>query len=245
MQPELRPVPNNNDSAFGRQVPRYAPGDQVIDTVDSQKVLRNTYLLLALTMIPTVIGAMVGMSTAGMVMEHPIMISLAMLAVVIGLQFGIAANRNSGLGVALLLLMTGLLGWWLGPILTVALALKNGPALVGYAAGGTGLVMAVMATIATTTKRDFSFMGKFLFVGMIVLLVAMLANMFLQIPALALTISSAVIVVFSLFLLHDLSRIVTGGETNYVMATTGVYLSLFNIFANLLQLLGIFGGDRD
>ena len=245
MQPELRPVPNNNDSAFGRQVPRYAPGDQVIDTVDSQKVLRNTYLLLALTMIPTVIGAMVGMSTAGMVMEHPIMISLAMLAVVIGLQFGIAANRNSGLGVALLLLMTGLLGWWLGPILTVALALKNGPALVGYAAGGTGLVMAVMATIATTTKRDFSFMGKFLFVGMIVLLVAMLANMFLQIPALALTISSAVIVVFSLFLLHDLSRIVTGGETNYVMATTGVYMSLFNIFANLLSLLMALTGEKD
>ncbi len=241
MQPELRPVPNN-DSAFGGGTPRYAP---VVDSVDSQKVLRNTYLLLALTMVPTVIGAFVGMSTVGLVMQHPIMISLAMLAGVIGLQFAIAANRNSGLGVALLLLMTGLLGWWLGPILTVALALKNGPALVGYAAGGTGLVMAVMATIATTTKRDFSFMGKFLFVGMIVLLVAMLANMFLQIPALALTISSAVIVVFSLFLLHDLSRIVTGGETNYVMATTGVYMSLFNIFANLLSLLMALTGEKD
>ena len=241
MQPELRPVPNN-DSAFGGGTPRYAP---VVDAVDSQKVLRNTYLLLALTMVPTVIGAFVGMSTVGLVMQHPIMISLVMLAGVIGLQFAIAANRNSGLGVALLLLMTGLLGWWLGPILTVALALKNGPALVGYAAGGTGLVMAVMATIATTTKRDFSFMGKFLFVGMIVLLIAMLANMFLQIPALALTISSAVIVVFSLFLLHDLSRIVTGGETNYVMATTGVYLSLFNIFANLLSLLMALTGEKD
>ena len=244
MQPELRPVPNN-DSTFGGGTPRYAPGDRIVDTVDSQKVLRNTYLLLALTMVPTIIGAFVGMSTVGLVMQHPIMISLAMLAGVIGLQFAIAANRNSGLGVALLLLMTGLLGWWLGPILTVALALKNGPALVGYAAGGTGLVMAVMATIATTTKRDFSFMGKFLFVGMIVLLVAMLANMFLQIPALALTISSAVIVVFSLFLLHDLSRIVTGGETNYVMATTGVYMSLFNIFANLLSLLMALTGEKD
>jgi modulator of FtsH protease len=245
MQPELRPVPNNNDNAFGREAPRYAPGDRVIDTVDSSKVLRNTYLLLALTMVPTVIGAMIGMSTAGLVMQHPIMISLVMLAGVIGLQFAIAANRNNGLGVALLLLMTGLLGWWLGPILTVALSLKNGPALVGYAAAGTGLVMAVMATIATTTKRDFSFMGKFLFVGMIVLLIAMLANMFLQIPALALTISSAVIVVFSLFLLHDLSRIVTGGETNYVMATTGVYMSLFNIFANLLSLLMALTGEKD
>jgi modulator of FtsH protease len=244
MQPELRPVPNN-DSTFGREVPRYAPGDRVVDTVDSHKVLRNTYLLLALTMVPTVIGAFVGMSTVGLVMQHPIIITLVMLAGVIGLQFAIAANRNSGLGVALLLLMTGLLGWWLGPILTVALALKNGAALVGYAAGGTGLVLAVMATIATTTKRDFSFMGKFLFVGMIVLLIAMLANMFLQIPALALTISSAVIVVFSLFLLHDLSRIVTGGETNYVMATTGVYMSLFNIFANLLSLLMALTGERD
>ena len=244
MQPELRPVPNN-DSAFGREVPRYAPGDRMVDAVDSQKVLRNTYLLLALTMIPTIVGAMVGMSTVGLVMQHPIMISLAMLAAVIGLQFAIAANRNSGVGVALLLLMTGLLGWWLGPILTVALALKNGPALVGYAAGGTGLVMAVMATIATTTKRDFSFMGKFLVVGMIVVIVAGLANMFLQIPALALAISTLVIVVFSLFLLYDLNRIIRGGETNYIMATTGVYLSLFNIFANLLQLLGIFGGDRD
>jgi FtsH-binding integral membrane protein len=102
-----------------------------------------------------------------------------------------------------------------------------------------------MAAIATTTKRDFSFMGKFLFVGMIVLLVAMVANLFLQMPALALTISSLVIVVFSLFLLHDLSRIVSGGETNYILAATGVYLSLFNIFANLLQLLMAFAGERD
>lgn len=244
MQPELRPVPNN-DSAFGRGTPGYAPGGHAIDAAGSQKVLRNTYLLLALTMVPTVIGAMIGMSTAGLVMQHPIMVTLLMLGTVIGLQFAIAAHRNSGLGVALLLLMTGLLGWFLGPMLTIALALKNGPALVVYAAGGTGLVMAVMATIATTTKRDFSFMAKFLFVGMIVLLVAMLANMFLQIPALALTISSLVIVVFSMFLLHDLSRIVTGGETNYVMATTGVYLSLFNIFANLLSLLMALGGEKD
>ena len=241
MQPELKPIPNN-DSVFRGNAASHGAGALA---PEAHKVLRNTYLLLALTMVPTVIGAMLGMSTAGLVMQHPIMISLVMLAAVIGLQFAIAANRNSGLGVALLLLMTGLLGWWLGPILTVALALKNGPALVGYAAGGTGLVMAVMATIATTTKRDYSFMGKFLFVGMIVLLVAMLANMFLQIPALALTISSAVIVVFSLFLLHDLSRIVTGGETNYVMATTGVYMSLFNIFANLLSLLMALTGEKD
>jgi len=141
--------------------------------------------------------------------------------------------------------MTGLLGWWLGPILSVALALKNGPQLVAYAALGTGVIFFAMGAIAQTTKRDFSFLGKFLFVGMIALLIAMLANMFLQIPALALTISTLVIVVFSLFLLYDLSRILRGGETNYIMAATGVYMSLFNIFANLLNLLLAFSGDRD
>jgi modulator of FtsH protease len=212
---------------------------------EQQRVLRNTYLLLAVTMVPTIIGAMIGMSTAGLIMQHPIVSSLVMLAAVIGLQFAIVANRDSGLGIALLLLMTFILGWWLGPLLTVALALRNGPQLVGFAAAGTGVIFFVMATIATTTKRDFSFMGKFLMVGMIALLIAMVANMFLQIPALALTISTLVIVVFSLFLLHDVSRIVNGGETNYIVATTGVYMSLFNIFASLLQLLMALTGQRD
>ena len=210
-----------------------------------QRVLRNTYLLLALTMVPTVIGALVGMATGGIIMQHPIISTFVMLGAVIGLQFAIMANRDSGLGIALLLLMTLMLGWWLGPLLTVALALKNGPQLVGYAAVGTGAIFAAMAAIAVTTKRDYSFMGKFLFVGMIVLLIAMVANMFLQIPALALTISSLVIVVFSLFLLHDVSRIVNGGETNYIVATTGVYMSLFNIFANLLHLLMALTGEKD
>jgi len=236
MQPELQPVPSNKNTSgiFGTAI-----------SAESQKVLRNTYLLLALTMVPTIAGAFLGMATASVLIQNPIISTLVMLAAVIGLQFAIAANRNSVLGVAFLLLMTGLLGWFLGPLLTYTLALKNGAQLIGYAAGGTAVVFLVMGAIATTTKRDFSFMGKFLFVGMIALLVAMIANMFLQIPALALTISTLVIVVFSLFLLHDLSRIVTGGETNYIMATTGVYLSLFNIFANLLQILGIFGGSRD
>lgn len=214
-------------------------------TLEQNRVLRNTYLLLALTMVPTVVGATIGMRTGGIIMQHPIISSLLMIATVIGLQFAIAANRNNGLGVVLLLGMTFLLGWWLGPLLSVALSLRNGPQLVGLAAGGTGAIFVAMATIATTTRRDFSFMGKFLFVGMIVLLLAMVANMFLQIPALSLTISSLVVVVFSLFLLHDVSRIVNGGEDNYIMATTGVYMSLFNIFANLLQLIMAFAGERD
>jgi modulator of FtsH protease len=243
MQPELKPVRTDgqqDNRGFGYQVAREAA-----ISADAQKVLRNTYMLLALTMVPTIAGAWIGLATSSIIIQNPIIATVVMLAGVIGLQFAIAANRNSVIGVALLLLMTGLLGWWLGPILNVALSLKNGMQLVGFAAAGTGAVFLGMGAIATVTKRDFSFMGKFLFVGMIALLVAMLANMFLQIPALALTISTLVIVVFSLFLLHDLSRIVTGGETNYVMATTGVYLSLYNIFASLLHLLMALGGERD
>ncbi len=213
--------------------------------VEQQRVLRNTYLLLALTMVPTIAGAFLGIRTGGIIMQYPIISFFVVLGAVIGLQFAIAANRNNGFGVVLLLGMTFLLGWFLGPMLAVALALKNGPQLIGIAAGGTGVIFFVMAGIATTVRRDFSFMGKFLFVGMIVLLLALVANMFLQIPALALTISALVIVVFSLFLLHDVSRIVNGGETNYIMATTGVYLSLFNIFANLLSLLMALTGERD
>ena len=239
---QLKPI-RTDERAVGRGV-TYEAAD-VLGAEQGRKVLRNTYLLLALTMVPTVIGAMIGMATGGVILAHPIISTFAMLAGVIGLQVGIAANRNSGIGVALLLLMTGLLGWWLGPILNFALAMRNGMQLVGYAAVGTGVIFFAMGAIASTTKRDFSFMGKFLFVGMIALLVAMIANMFLQIPALALTISTLVIVVFSLFLLYDLNRILRGGETNYIMAATGVYMSLFNIFANLLNLLLAFSGDRD
>ena len=235
---QLEPIRTNDQGAgsvvLGRQI-----------SAEAQKVLRNTYLLLAVTMVPTVIGAWLGMATASIITGSPIISFFVMLAAVIGLQFGIVRFRNSVIGIGLLLLMTGLLGWFLGPLLNYALALKNGMQLVGYAAAGTGAVLFAMGAIATTTKRDFSFMGKFLFVGMIVLLIAMIANMFLQIPALALTISTLVIVVFSLFLLYDLQRIMRGGETNYVMATTGVYMSLVNIFANLLHLLLALAGARD
>jgi FtsH-binding integral membrane protein len=209
------------------------------------RVLRNTYLLLALTMVPTVAGAFLGMATIGVFVAHPIAISLGVFFAVIGLQLAIAANRNNAGGVALLLLMTGLLGWFLGPILTVALTMSNGAFLVAYAAAGTGVILFGMGTIAATTKRDFGFMGKFLYVGMWALVLAMAANMFFQIPAVALAISTLVIVVFSLFLLYDLQRIMNGGETNYIMATTAVYMSLFNIFANLLNILMALTGNRD
>jgi FtsH-binding integral membrane protein len=239
---ELKPIRTDNKDFRGNYA---ATQDYALPADSAQRVLRNTYLLLALTMVPTVIGATIGIQLAPAMMASPIITVVLMLGSVIGLQFGIAHYRNSGIGVALLLLMTGLMGLFLGPLLNVALSMRNGMQLVGYAAVGTGAIFLAMGTIATTTKRDFSFMGKFLFVGMIALLVAMLANMFLQIPALALTISTLVIVVFSLFLLYDLNRIVRGGETNYVMATTGVYLSLLNIFSSLLQILLALSGDRD
>ena len=244
---ELKPI-RTGDQPLARGV-TYEPAQEAVGVAQgpqsAQRVLRNTYLLLAATMVPTVIGAAIGIQTSGVILEHPIISFFVMLGAVIGLQFGIAANRNSGIGVALLLLMTGLLGWFLGPLLNYALAMRNGLQLVGYAAVGTGVIFFAMGAVATTTKRDFSFMGKFLFVGMWALLAAIVANMFFQIPALALTISTLVIVVFSLFLLYDLNRIVRGGETNYIMATTGVYMSLFNIFANLLQLLLALAGEKD
>ena len=245
MQPQLKPIPISERDAHRSEHWPDGVHDSATRDPNASKVLRSTYLLLALTMVPTTIGALAGMATSGIVKASPIAASLVMLAVVVGLQFAIAANRNSGLGVALLLLMTGVLGWWLGPILNVVLSTTQGGALVAYAAVGTGALFFAMSVLAQTIKRDLSFMGKFLFVGMIALLAAMVANMFLQIPALALTISTLVIVVFSMFLLYDLQRIMRGGETNYVMATTGVYLSLFNIFASLLQLLGVLGGDRE
>jgi modulator of FtsH protease len=210
------------------------------------RVLRNTYVLLALTMIPTVIGAMVGLSTNFSFMAaYPIAGPLLMLAVMMGMLFGVTKLRNSVWGIALLFGFTFVAGWWLGPMLQVALGMSNGAQLIGLAAGGTGIVFAVMATIATTSKRDFSFMGKFLFVGLIVLIVAMLANLFFQIPALALTISAAAVVLFSMFLLFDVSRIVNGGETNYVMATMAIYLDIYNLFIHLLNLLMALAGNRE
>ena len=231
MQPELQPV---NTGYGGVAIPQ-----------ESQKVLRNTYMLLALTMVPTVIGAWVGIQLAPLMVASPFITFFVMLAWVIGLQVGIIKFRNSPIGIGLLLLMTLGLGAFIGPLLNVALQLKNGMQLVGYAAAGTGVIFFGMGALAATIKRDLAPMGKFLFVGMIALLVAMFANMFLQIPALALAISTLVIVVFSLYLLYDLNRIIRGGETNYVMATTGVYISLLNIFTSLLQLLMALSGERD
>lgn len=213
---------------------------------ERNKVLRNTYMMLGLTMIPTVIGALVGMTmNFAFMAQHPIMYSLGAFALMIGMFFAISATRNSGLGVVLLLALTGFMGLMLGPILQVALGFSNGGQIVGLAAGGTGAIFLVLAGIATTSKRDFSFLGKFLLVGIVLLILASLANLFFQIPALALTLSAVAVLLFSGFLLYDVSRVVNGGETNYVMATLAIYLDIYNLFVNLLQLLMAFMGERE
>lgn len=215
-------------------------------TLGAHKVLRNTYMLLGLTMVPTVIGAVMGMSmNFAWAAQHPIMAAIGMMAVMFGLFFGIQANRNSTLGVVLLLALTFFMGMMLGPILQMALHLRNGAQLVGMAAGGTGIIFLTLAGIATTSKKDFSFLGNFLMVGIILLIVASLANMFFQIPAMQLALSGVAVLLFSGFILYDVSRIVNGGETNYVMATLAIYLDIYNLFVNLLQLLMALMGERD
>jgi FtsH-binding integral membrane protein len=210
------------------------------------KVLRNTYMMLALTMIPTVIGASVGTSiNFSFMAEHPIMSALLMFGAMMGMLFAVSALRNSVWGIAALLGFTFVAGVFLGPILQVALHLKNGAQLIGMAAGGTGIIFFSLATIATVTKKDFSFMGKFLFIGLILLVVASLANLFFQIPALSLTISAIAVLIFSAYILYDVSQIVHGGETNYIMATLGLFMNIYNLFINLLQLLMAFSGERE
>jgi len=213
---------------------------------EQNKVLRNTYLMLSMTMIPTIIGALAGMATNFSFMaQHPIMAPLLMFAAMMGLLFTVTALRNSIWGVVALLGFTFVAGWFLGPILQYALHLRNGAQLVGMAAGGTGVIFFSLATIATVTKKDFSFMGKFLFIGVILLVIASLANIFFQVPALSLTISAIAVLIFSAYILFDISQIIHGGETNYVMATMTLYLDIYNIFVNLLSLLMAFAGERD
>lgn len=215
-------------------------------SASQNKVLRNTYMLLGLSMVPTVVGALAGMSmNFAWAAQHPIMFALGSLAVMFGLFMGINANRNSSLGVVLLLLLTGIMGVLLGPILQVAMQLRNGGQLVALAAGGTGVIFMTLAGIAATSKKDFSFLGNFLLVGLILLIVASLANMFLQIPALSLAMSGVAVLLFSGFILYDINRIVHGGEDNYITATLAVYLDIYNVFVSLLNLLMAFTGERD
>jgi len=236
MQPEL--IPNQN--SFGTQV----GSEQLV--VQQQRVLRNTYLLLALSLIPTGIGALIGVNlNFGFMRASPIVSSIVLLAVIYGMFFAIEKNRDSGLGVALLLALTLFLGILLGPILQMAIGLRNGGQLVALAAGGTAAVFFAMAGIATVSKRDFGFMTNFLMVGGIVIMLAVVANIFFQSPVMSLAICGAFVLFSSAMILWQVSQIVRGGETNYVSATLTLYMSIYNLFTSLLQLLMALTGNRD
>ena len=225
------------------------PRSQDVGTlaVESNRVLRNTYWLLALSLLPTIGGALVGgqLNLARVFMAYPIIAPLVMFGLMIGSLFVVTALRNSVWGVVALFGFTFIAGLALTPILTYAAGFSNGGQLVALAGGMTAAIFFAMAGIATVTKKDFSFMGKFLFVGVILLIVAMLANLFFQIPALSLTLSAIAVLLFSAYILYDVSRIVNGGETNYVMATMSLFLNIYNVFVSLLNLLLAFSGNRE
>jgi modulator of FtsH protease len=210
------------------------------------KVLRNTYMMLGLTMIPTVIGAIIGMGmNFSIIAMHPFIAFGVFMAVTIGMQMAITANRNSSIGVVLLFAYTFLLGLMLGPILQHAANLSNGAQLVGLAAGSTGLIFLTMAAIGATTKKDFSYMGKFLSIGIMVAFIAIIANMFFKLPAFSIAISSIFVMISSAYIMYEVNQIVRGGETNYVMATLSLFISIYNIFSSLLHILMSFGGSND
>ena len=240
MDPKLQPVYTNE------QLPLRRTGDATVVT-DQNRVLRNTYWLLALSMLPTIAGAWAGMqfNFIALFKAAPIMTPLLMFAAMIGMLFVVTRLRNSAMGIPALFAFTFIAGMMLTPILTVAGQFRNGGQLIALAGGMTAVVFFTMAGIATVTKKDFSFLGKFLFVGLILLIVASLVNLFFQVPAVSLTISAIAVFIFSLYLLYDVSNIVRGGETNYITATLNLFLNVYNIFISLLNLLLAFTGQRD
>lgn len=231
---------------IGNRLQQGGFGGTAVAAATRNRVLRNTYWLLALSMLPTVLGTWIGVQTGlRPFVGNPGLGLILFLAVAFGFFFAIERFKNSAVGVALLLGFTFFMGLMLAPLVGTVLGFANGAALVMTAFGGTAAIFAVMATVATVSRRDFSGMGKWLFIGFAVVFVAAIANIWLQMPALTLTIATLAVLIFSAFILFDLQRVVNGGETNYVIATLSVYLSIYNVFANLLLLLGVLGGERD
>ncbi|MFH7044276.1 Bax inhibitor-1/YccA family protein [Paucibacter sp. JuS9] len=229
----------------GLQTSQYGSSYGADLATQQQRVLRNTYWLLALSMVPTVLGAWIGVSTGIMASLGMGASTIVFFAGAFGLMYLIEKTKNSSAGVLALLGFTFFMGLMLSRLLIPVLGFRNGSSLVMTAFGGTAAIFFVMASLATVIKRDLSGMGKFLLVGALILMVAGIANIFLQSSALMLTILVAVLGVFSALMLYDIKRIVDGGETNYVTATLHLYLDAYNVFQSLLSLLGIFGGERD
>ena len=214
--------------------------------VARNRVMRNTYWLLALSMIPTVLGAWLGVQFhISLFAGSPMISFMLFMAIAFGFFYAIEKTKNSGLGVAVLLGFTFFMGLMLSRLIEYTLGYSNGGSLIMTAFGGTALIFGAMATVATVSKRDFSGMSKWLFAGLLVIVVASLANIFLQLPALQLTISIVAIAIFSAYILFDVQQVINGGETNYISATLRIYLDVYNVFVNLLSILGIFGGNRD
>jgi FtsH-binding integral membrane protein len=222
----------------------YTPSSEVV--VVRHRVLRNTYWLLALSMIPTIFGAWLGVQFKfSFFSGSPFIGFLLFLGIAFGFFYAIEKTKNSGIGVAVLLGFTFFMGLMLSRLIGHILGYSNGASLIMTAFGGTASILAVMATVATVSKRDFSGLGKWLFAGVLVLLVAAAANIFLQIPALYLVVSVLAVAIFSAYILFDVQQIINGGETNYISATLSIYLDVYNIFSNLLAILGFAGGSRD
>ena len=206
--------------------------------IEINKVLKNTYMLLSMTLAFSAVTAGISMA-----MNLPSGAALVMTLVAFGLMFVVNKKADSASGIYWIFAFTGLMGASLGPMLSAYAAMPGGGALIMQALGGTALIFFALSGYALSSKKDFSFMGGFLMGGMIVALVAMVANIFFQIPALSLAISAAIIMIMSGLILFDTSRIINGGERNYIRATISLYLSIYNIFVHLLMLLGVLGND--
>lgn len=214
-----------------------------LSQVERNKVLRNTYLLLAMTLLPTIAGAWIGVNTGIARLFVGGLGLILFFGGAFGLMFAVQRMRNSGAGVALLLAFTFFMGLALSPLIAFTLGLRNGPQVIMTAMGGTAGVFFLMSALSTVIKRDLSGMGKWLLVGALVVIVGAVINVFVGSTAGMMAISTLCVGVFSLFMLYDLKRIVDGGETNYIMATLALYLDLFNVFQGLLMLLGMGNSD--
>jgi modulator of FtsH protease len=225
------------------QTVRTAGWGTAVSVEQRNKVLRNTYWLLALSLLPTVLGAWVGLQT-GIVSGLTGGLGLIVfLGGAFGFMFAIHRTKDSAAGVGVLLAFTFFMGLMLSRLLAVVLGMKGGTGIVMTAFGGTAAVFFAMASLSTVIKRDLSGMGSWLFIGALVIMVGAIINVFVGSTVGMMVISTLAIGVFSAFMLYDLKRIVDGGETNYITATLGLYLSIFNVFQSLLVLLGITSGD--
>ncbi len=230
----------NNVQPFGNGT--FNPAGSGLAVHERNRVLRNTYWLLALSMVPTVLGAWIGVTTGIASMMSPGIGLVVFLGGAFGFMFAIEKTKNSAAGVPMLLAFTFFMGIMLSRLVGSVLGLSNGASLIMMAFAGTATIFLGMASLSTIIKRDLSSMGKFLFIGAIMLLVAGVANFFIQSSALMITVAVLAIGIFSAFILYDLKRVKDGQETNYITATLGVYLSLYNVFQSLLMLFGIMGG---